>query len=313
MKISKNKYWQESPNWKNQNQNTNISFLDKFAKKINNYLENKFQIRIQRLKYHKDKTFSSRVLDKDILSEKNILIFDQLQNLLNLFGLNYNFETFEKDVAHFDEIYLSWKKKYIRGGLSYNNALFLFLFLKITDPDHYIESGVAMGFSLYIADHALKKNATIYAYDINLDNNLHKSERIFFNEYEITKNFPELNGQKTVIFYDDHMPHVDRLYLSKEKNIKYSIFDDDVSFLNLHSDGWPPLPTINMVLDKKFEHKLKDGFSWINNDGLSSYKPSNDDYLEIKKILMHSKIYNLPNLRKITGYENSSFTTFIEI
>lgn len=313
MKISKNKYWQESSKWANQNKIENISILDKLAKKVNNLLENKFQIRIQRLKYHKDKTFSSRVTDEDIRLEKNELIYKQLLNLLNVFKLDYSLINLNDDLVHFDEIYLNWKKKYIRGGISYNNALFLFLFLRIIKPDHYIESGVAMGFSLYIADHALKKDATIHAYDINLDNNLHKSDRVEFNEYEISKRFPEVNGEKTVIFYDDHMPHIDRFTLSEKKNIKYSIFDDDVSFLNLHSDGWPPLPTIKMILDDKFQNKLREGFSWINNDEVSNFKASDDDFKKIKIRLNKSKIFNLPNLKDITGYDNSSYTTFLEI
>ena len=110
MKISKNKYWQESSKWANQNKIENISILDKLAKKVNNLLENKFQIRIQRLKYHKDKTFSSRVTDEDIRLEKNELIYKQLLNLLNVFKLDYSLINLNDDLVHFDEIYLNWKK-----------------------------------------------------------------------------------------------------------------------------------------------------------------------------------------------------------
>ena len=105
---------------------------------MNNLLENKFQIRIQRLKYHKDKTFSSRVTDEDIRLEKNELIYKQLLNLLNVFKLDYSLINLNDDLVHFDEIYLNWKKKYIRGGISYNNALFYSYFLTIK-PDHYID------------------------------------------------------------------------------------------------------------------------------------------------------------------------------
>ena len=40
---------------------------------------------------------------------------------------------------------------------------------------------------------------------------------------------------------------------------EHYIFDDDLSWFNIHSDGWPPLPTINMILNMLLIGCLKNG------------------------------------------------------
>ena len=82
---------------------------------------------------------------------------------------------------------------------------------------------------------------------------------------------------------------------------------------NIHQETKNIKEEIKMILDDKFQNKLREGFSWINNDEVSNFKASDDDFKKIKIRLNKSKIFNLPNLKDITGYDNSSFTTFLEI
>ena len=68
---------------------------------------------------------------------------------------------------------------------------------------------------------------------------------------------------------------MERLKFSLKHKIKYNVFDDDLSFLNFHSDGWPPIPSISMLKEIKqnlinknevqwmFKHKL--GKMWLDN------------------------------------------------
>ena len=100
------------------------------------------------------------------------------------------------------------------------------------------------GFTTYLIDAATDDDCKICSYDINFENNMFNSKKATYINTDITNNIPLFTNKKTVSLWDDHTSQMDRLKFSQKHNIQYNFFDDDLSFLNIHLDGWPPIPTI---------------------------------------------------------------------
>jgi hypothetical protein len=110
--------------------------------------------------------------------------------------------------------------------------------------------------------------------------------------------------KKLVALWDDHTSQLDRLIFSQEHKIEYNFFDDDLSLLNIHSDGWPPIPTISMLKDIKDNDIQSDEFNWVSrNRKGTAYLKNFQDTDCFNKIKFH-KIF--PQLFEITGYKNHS-------
>jgi hypothetical protein len=101
------------------------------------------------------------------------------------------------------------------------------------------------------------------------------------------------------------------LQYSFAKKIKYNLFDDDLSFLNFHSDGWPPIPSLQMMLNFKNELLNKNSLEWISQNRLGIINLE-----ELKKIKIDEKKINytlLLDLFDVTGYKNHSRTSFVTL
>ena len=92
--------------------------------------------------------------------------------------------------------------------------------------------------------------------------------------------------------------------MSDNLNIPYVIFDDDINFETVHSDGWPAIPTISMIREKYFFKKIK----WKNSGKIAQ---ANFNLKFNKKNLNKYLFVTAPNISQITGYYMQSPMTFI--
>jgi hypothetical protein len=190
------------------------------------------------------------------------------------------------------------------SGFGYNEGVFFYSILKIINPELVIESGVMKGFTTYLIDAATNSDCKILCYDINFENKIFNSKKAQYFNSDISNDIPSIKNKKVVALWDDHTSQLDRLKFSEEHKIEYNFFDDDLSILNIHSDGWPPVPTISMLKDIKDNNIYSDELNWIsrNRKGTAYIKNFQDiDCLE--KIKFH-KFF--PQLFEITGYKNHS-------
>ena len=214
-----------------------------------------------------------------------------------------------KYINEYEKIYKESPVKHLGSGFGFNEGLYLFSLLKITNPTDVIESGVMRGFSTYIIDKATNENTRIHCYDISFNKLEYKSKKAIYNNCDITKKDPILLSDKLFALWDDHVSHYDRLQYSFAKKIKYNLFDDDLSFLNFHSDGWPPIPSLQMMLNFKNELLNKNSLEWISQNRLGIINLE-----ELKKIKIDEKKINytlLLDLFDVTGYKNHSRTSFV--
>lgn len=226
-----------------------------------------------------------------ILSPTNLLI--DKENLIELF-------------EEYDEIFRKFKYKNILGGLGYNNGLFLFICIKASKPKLVVESGVYKGFTTYIIENAINNNTNLICFEPNLDKIKYKSKKAKYFKEDITKtNFDY--EKETLVFFDDHIPHLNRLKYAMEKKIKYLIFDDDVSITNFFHDGMPPIPSLSMIKQNINNYSLN--WTYDGNEYMQQIKITNEE-----KNIINNYIYvKFFDCFEFTGYRNSSFTSFLKL
>ena len=167
------------------------------------------------------------------------------------------------------------------------------------------------GFSTYIIEKATNENTKIHCYDISFNRLEYKSNKAIYNNCDISENDPLFLGNNVFALWDDHVSHYDRLQYSLSKKVKYNLFDDDLSFLNFHSDGWPPIPTLQMMLNFKDDLLNQSSIEWIYKNRLGIINLE-----ELKKIKIDETKINymlLLDLFDITGYKNHSKTSFVTL
>ena len=279
-------------------------FFKKFKNSIYNFLGFKLSVRLIRNKSQKDEAYSSYVVDLNVKKYRNELLLEQILSFLDSSSLKLNKFDIESYIDEFEDVFIKSPIKEQGSGFGYNEGVFFYTILKIINPTVVIESGVMKGFTTYLIDTATNQNCRIYCYDINLENNLFNSKKATYLNTDITKNVPSMHNEKVVALWDDHTSQIDRLKFSLMHNIEYNFFDDDLSSLNIHSDGWPPIPTISMLKDLD-NGKINDqDFKWVsrNREGIVFLKNINDTKI-VKDIFFHK---TFPQLFPITGYKNHS-------
>ena len=279
-------------------------FFKKLKKSLNKFLGFKISIRVNKNKPQKDEAYVSYPIEKVIKKHRSNLIVNEIYSFLELSNLKYNKSEVEGYLDEFDYVFGKSPIKEHESGFGYNEGVFFYTLLKIINPEIVIESGVMKGFTTYLIDAATHNDCKIFSYDINFENNMFNSKKATYINTDITNKIPSIKNKKTVALWDDHTSQMDRLKFSQEYNIQYNFFDDDLSFLNIHSDGWPPIPTISMLQDIKNRKVSSETLSWISRNRKGTVYLENLNEIDcIDKIIFH-KIF--PQLFPITGYKNHS-------
>ena len=199
----------------------------------------------------------------------------------------------------------------MNSGFGFNEGLFLFCIIKVVKPSLVIESGIMKGFTTYLIDSASERDCIINCYDISFDNIEYRSKKAKYFNTDINQSPPNIQGHKVLAFWDDHTSQLDRLEFSIRNHIKYNIFDDDLGFLNFHSDGWPPIRSITMLFEIKRNLVKANKINWLSRGRKGEIfvnKFINNKAIE--NVLVHKKFDNLFN---ITGYHNHSECSFVSL
>ena len=296
-------YW-NSFSERPQTLNKSKNYLKNLKLKIIKLLGFKVSIRIIKNKPHEDEAYTSYPIDKIVIKHRNNLIIEQIYSFLKSSNIRYKKHKLIEYISEFNHVFSKSPVKEHESGFGYNEGVFFFTILKIINPEIVIESGVMKGFTTYLIDAATSNNCKIFCYDINFTNKIFNSPKAKYINSDISNNIPFIKNKKVVALWDDHTSQLDRLKFSQEHKIEYNFFDDDLSLLNIHSDGWPPVPTISMLKDIKNNDIQSDEFNWVsrNRQGTAYLKNfrSNDC---LDKIKFH-KIF--PQLFEISGYKNHS-------
>ena len=274
---------------------------------LKNIIENIFNIKIARKKnFLNFNEISSRPLSKNLIDLRNKLLINEIKKFLK----SLNIDTSEKKILnlikeHDRVFYVKNPIKNNYGGIGFNNSLFLFLFINSINLKTIIESGIWQGYTTFLFDQYYKKIKKI-SFDINFDRIIYKSKNFEYCNYDIENyKFDEkLISNKTFSFFDDHVSQLDRLKLADRLKIKYIVFDDDLDYQAIHSDGWPSIPTIAMLNSKS----KYNNFTW-KQTGRKAYSKIK---INKKNTLLKKYFYiTAPNISRITGYYHQPPMSFL--
>ena len=85
----------------------------------------------------------------------------------------------------------------------------------------------------------------------------------------------------------------------------FLVFDDDLSQLAIHSDGWPPVPTVAMIWNRD---NLPAKFEWTCN---STRGTADISSMETDLLVESFHYVTPPDLFDLTGYKNTSRTSYL--
>jgi len=298
------KYW----NYKNKE-----SPLDNLFDKIKNFLKyiintlflNNFNFTIVRKNsiYRREQKSYSKNLE--LLSLRN----EQIKEFLIEFGLGFGIEfdkvELVKNIERYEEIFRTVKIKDLNGGMGFNNGLFFYVLISHFKPKVVLESGLWKGFSTFLIDDAISKESKIFCFDINLDKREFLSKKAHYFETDLSITTEVEFNSVDFAFFDDHVSIYDRLKFCLKNKIDIAVVDDDVSLTQVHSDGWPPIPTASMIFNYD---KIPKSFDWINN-GIPAHADITG--LKVDDICEYYKYIPFPQLTAYTGYKDTSYTSLL--
>ena len=222
-----------------------------------------------------------------------------------------NFELKKNDIlnelGNFIELYEKRPIKNNKGGMQFNNMFFFFIILKIKKPSLVIESGVFKGQSTWLIENTLPKS-DIISIDIDLSQRKYVSNKSKY--YSTDFKFQDLSNipNDTLVFFDDHVNHLERLMEAKFFNIKNIVLEDNYSldvgdFQTLkqiynhntfnHKPGILSLIKTSLIFNKMILNKIINNNYFIKNDMDKISKRIRDGYkdLNFKTIEKNISLY----------------------
>ena len=205
------------------------------------------------------------------------------------------------DLYNFYEIYKNRPIQKNQGGMFFAHMFALHFILKKINPELVVESGIFKGQSSWLIENTLP-NAKIISIDLNLKNREYISKNIQYSnldfKYHDFSNIPE----NSVVFFDDHQNHIDRLKEAKWFGFKNIILEDNYpvnrgdfytvkhAYSNFgfnHVFTYKNfLKTISILVKKLFKKKISKNYL-ISLDNISSrlrdVKPTNTDFKILEK------------------------------
>ena len=164
---------------------------------------------------------------------------------------DWQIQEYIKELEIFKKIYEQRPVKFNKGGMLFPHMFATYFILKKINPSFVIESGVFKGQSTWLIEKTLP-NAKILSIDIDLNQRKYISKKTKYSnkdfKYQDFSNIP-IN---TLVFFDDHVNHYERLKQAKFFNIKNIIFEDNY---NVNNGDFYTLK--HAYQNVGFNHKLK--------------------------------------------------------
>jgi hypothetical protein len=154
------------------------------------------------------------------------------------------------ELNNFIPLYKNRPIKNNSHGMKFPHMFAVFFILKKLKPNFIIESGVYRGQSTWLIEKTLP-DAQILSIDIDLSKREYISDKVEYSNLDFKYHDFSIVPSNTLVFFDDHQPHMDRIKQSKFFGIKNIIFEDN------YPPGFGDFPTLRYVYSNKdFNHTL---------------------------------------------------------
>jgi hypothetical protein len=226
-----------------------------------------------------------------------------------------NYEV-KHEIQKFIDLYKSRPIKNNKGGMLFPHMFAFYFILKKIKPKLIIESGVYRGQSTWLIEKTLPKS-NIISIDTNLKSRVYISKNAHYSDQDFKfQNFSNI-PKNTLVFFDDHVSHLERIKEAHYFNIKHVVLEDNYKKNSKKCDFY----TIKQAYEKSgFKHEvnfvsyLKTLFKFQNiilkkiflknyyadfelneiHNRIRDRKINDVDYLNLKKII--KDYYEFPSI-----------------
>ena len=211
-----------------------------------------------------------------------IKIYRQLAECCNLPGADD--ETVRVVLNQFVNAYGKRLVSDNKGGAGEYPSAWIYLIVKLFNPNLIVESGVWKGHTSWLLRQACPETE-IHSFDISLGMLECKLEDVSYYEHDwmsnnVIKNI-DINA-RSLVFIDDHVNQCKRINEAYNMGFKYVLFDDNLPVIdNTYNDGRPACPTLQLIYS---DHEYGDQITYERKGKRFIY-----EYLE--KDVYHAKKY----------------------
>jgi predicted HTH domain antitoxin len=139
---------------------------------------------------------------------------------------NWNHYEIKNEIKDFIELYKSRPIKNNRGGMLFPHMFAFYFILKKIKPKLIIESGIYKGQSTWLIEKTLPKS-DILSIDTNLKSRTYISKKVQYSDKDFKfQNFSNI-PKNTLVFFDDHVNHLERIKEAHYFNIKNLVLEDN--------------------------------------------------------------------------------------
>jgi hypothetical protein len=166
--------------------------------------------------------------------------------------IKWNIYEIKDDIKKFIELYKSRPIKNNKGGMLFPHMFALYFILKKIKPELIIESGIYKGQSTWLIEKTLPKS-NIISIDTNLKSRIYISKKAHYSNIDFKfQNFSNI-PKNTLVFFDDHVNHFERIKEALYFNIKNIVLEDNYKKNSKKCDFY----TIKQAYEKSgFKHKV---------------------------------------------------------
>lgn len=245
---------------------------------------------------------------------------------MNVFKKNtpkWNNKEIKRELKNFIELYKTRPIRKNIHGMRFNHMFATYFLLKKIKPKLIVENGVFKGQSTWLIEKTLPKSKII-SIDIKLNQREYISKKVKYSNLDFKFHDFSKIPRNSLVFFDDHQNHLQRLQQAKFFNFKHVILEDNYppnhgDFYTIkhayHNSGfYHPLTFLSLcktlfLLIKLFLKKIIKNKYYISlneiNSRIRDWKPNKIDFKVIEKNidiyyefppLMKSNKYNLCNL-----------------
>lgn len=166
--------------------------------------------------------------------------------------IKWNIYEIKDEIKKFIELYKSRPIKNNKGGMLFPHMFALYFILKQIKPELIVESGIYKGQSTWLIEKTLPKS-NIISIDTNLKSRIYISKKAHYSDIDFKfQNFSNI-PKNTLVFFDDHVNHFERIKEALYFNIKNIVLEDNYKKNSKKSDFY----TIKQAYEKSgFKHKV---------------------------------------------------------
>ena len=139
---------------------------------------------------------------------------------------NWSNDEIVKELISFKEFYKNRPIKNNINGMMFPHMFATYFILKKIKPKFVIESGVYKGQSTWLIENTLPESE-ILSIDIDLNQREYISKKANYSDLDFKLHDFSKLPKETLVFFDDHVNHLERIQQSKFFNIKNIIFEDN--------------------------------------------------------------------------------------